>query len=98
MVDGVPTPVYPGAVSSSVLACSTVGVLPSVPTSTASTPRVPSRAAGTFAAGQVNVETSALLKPSGPLTPSAGKRAALAPAGHRPRAGTAASCAHATRP
>src|SRR6266566_3925169 len=62
----------------------------------ASTPRVPSRGAGTFAAGQVIVVAS--MPNRGPLNPFSGNAAAVAPAGQRPRAGTAASCAHETTP
>src|SRR5689334_19155715 len=98
IVDGVLSPGYAGAFSSTVLACSTAGPVPSVATLMASTPRVSSRAAGTFAVGQVNVEKSVSLKPRGPLNPSAGNAAAVAPAGQRPRAGTVASCAHETTP
>ena len=53
MVDGALRPGYACAFSSTVLACSTAGVVPFVPTLMASTPRVSSREAGTFAAGQV---------------------------------------------
>src|ERR1700730_16384829 len=98
IVDGVLRPGYACAFSSKVLARSTAGTVPVVPRLMASTPRVSSRAAGTFAAGQVNVEKSVSLKARGPLNPSAGNAAAVAPAGHRPRAGTAASCAHETTP
>src|SRR5262245_35260015 len=62
----------------------------------ASTPRVSSRVAGTFAAGQVIVVAS--LPNRGPLNPSEGNAAVVAPAGQRPRAGTAATCAHETTP
>src|SRR5499425_43544 len=96
MVDGVLTPGYACAFSSSVLACSTAGVVPFVATLMASTPRVSSRVAGTFAAGQVIVVAS--LPNRGPLNPSEGNAAVVAPAGQRPRAGTAASCAHETTP
>src|SRR5579859_6811140 len=96
MVDTVLTARYADAFSSIVLACSTAGVLPSVPTSMVSTPRASSRAAGTFAAGQVIAVAS--VPNRGPLNPSAGNAAAVAPAGQRPRAGTAASCAHETTP
>src|SRR5580700_9567613 len=89
-------PGYACAFSSTVLACSTAGLLPSVPTLMASTPRVSSRVAGTFAAGQVIVVAS--VPNRGPLNPSSGNAAAVAPAGQRPRAGTAASCAHETTP
>src|SRR6202012_4297949 len=98
IVDGVLRPGYACAFSSKVRARSTAGTVPSVCTLTASTPRVPSRAAGTFAAGQVNVEKSVLVKPRGPLNPSAGNAAAVAPAGQRPRTGRVASWAHETKP
>src|SRR5215469_7882099 len=96
MVDGVLKPGYACAFSSSVLADSTAAVVPFVATLMASTPRASSRAAETFAAGQVIVVASTPNR--GPLNPSAGNAAALAPAGQRPRAGTAASCAHETTP
>src|SRR5262245_51291987 len=96
MVDGAPRAGYAGGVSSSVLACSIAGTEPPVPTLMASTPRVSSRAAGTFAAGQV-IEVASV-PDWGPLKPSAGNSAAVAPAGQRPRAGTVASCAHETTP
>src|SRR2546421_2480945 len=95
-VDGVLTAGYACAFFSSVLACSTAGVVPFVATLMASTPRVSSRVAGTFAAGQVIVVAS--VPNRGPLNPSAGNFAVAAPAGQRPRAGTAASCAHETTP
>src|SRR6516162_9318288 len=91
MVVGAPRPGYAGAFSSSVLACSTACVVPFV-----ATPRVSSRAAGTFAAGQVIVVAS--VPNRGPLNPSEGNATAVAPAGQRPRAGTVASCAHETTP
>src|SRR5207248_1062179 len=72
IVDGVLRPGYSCAFSSKVLACSTVGTVPFVATLMASTPRASSRAAETFAAGQVNVEKSVSLKASGPVNPSAG--------------------------
>jgi hypothetical protein len=50
----------------------------------ASTPRVSSRVAGTFAAGQVIVVAS--VPNRGPLNPSEGNFAVAAPAGQRPRA------------
>src|SRR5580693_1478430 len=84
------------AFSSRVRARSIAAVLPSVPTLTASTPRVPSRAAGTFAAGQVI--PAVLMSPStlyGLYAPAT-NFAAVAPAGQRPRTGMAASCAHET--
>src|SRR6478752_1672189 len=62
----------------------------------ASTPRVSSRGAGTFAAGQVIVVAS--VPNRGPSNPSAGNFTVAAPAGQRPRAGTVASCAHETTP
>src|SRR6266700_2682457 len=62
----------------------------------ASTPRLSSRVAGTFAAGQVIPVASTPYR--GPLNPSAGNAAAVAPAGQRPSAGTVASCAHETTP
>src|SRR6516225_11059887 len=96
MVVGAPTPGYAGAFSSSVLACSTACVVPFVATLMASTPRVSSRAAGTFAAGQVIVV--AFVPNRGPSNPSAGNSAAVAAAGQRPRAGTAASWAHEITP
>src|SRR5215469_1721168 len=96
MVDGALTAGYARAFSSTVLACSTAGVVPFVATLMASTPRVLSRAAGTFAAGQVIVVAS--VPNRGPLNPSEGNFATVAPAGQRPRAGTAASCAHETTP
>src|SRR5215469_13178072 len=96
IVDSVLTAGYACAFSSTVLASSTADVLPFVATLMASTPRVSSRPAGTFAAGQVIVVASAPNR--GPLNPSAGNAAAVAPAGQRPRAGTAASCAHETTP
>src|SRR5215813_6381933 len=58
-----------------------------------STPRAPSRAAGTFAVGQMYVSTFEL-KPK----PSDGNSAVAAPAGQRPSAGTVVSCAHETTP
>src|ERR1700749_4306619 len=63
-----------------------------------SAPRASSRAAGTFAAGQV---IPVVFTPnSAPLTPNppSGNAAAVAPAGQRPRAGTAASCAQEITP
>jgi len=96
MVDGALMAGYACGFSSTVLACSTVGLEPFVATLMASTPRVSSRAAGTFAAGQVIAVAS--VPNRGPLNPSAGNAAAVAPAGQRPRAGTAASCAHETTP
>src|SRR5258708_21105465 len=96
MVDGVLTPGYACALSSTVLACSTAGVLPSVPTLMASTPRVSSRVAATFTAGQVIAVAS--MPNRGPLNPSEGNAAAVAPAGQRPSAGTVPSCAHETTP
>src|SRR6266702_8111971 len=96
MVDGPPGAAYACAFSSTVLTCSTAGTEPFVPTLMASTPRVSSRAAGTFTAGQV---IPADVVPSrGPSNPSSGNAAAVAPAGQRPRAGTVASCAHETTP
>src|SRR5260370_17901023 len=63
-----------------------------------STPRVTSREAETFAAGQViPVVFTANRGAPGPNPPS-GNAAAVAPAGQRPRAGTVASCAHETTP
>src|SRR6516165_3724426 len=94
MVLGAPTPGYAGAASSSVLACSSARVVPFVATLMASTPRLSSRAAGTFAAGQVIVVAS--VPNRGPLNPSDGHPTAVAPAGQRPRAGTVACCAHET--
>src|SRR5689334_20383942 len=94
MVDGALTPRY--AFASTVLACSTAGTVPFVATLTASTARLSSRAARTFAAGQVIPAASTPYR--GPANPSAGNTAAVAPAGQRPRAGTAASCAHETTP
>src|SRR5215470_14029312 len=96
MVDGVVAPGYACAFSSSVLACSIVGAEPFVATLMASTPRVSSRMAGTFAAGQVIVVAS--VPNRGPLNPSEGNPAVVAPAGQRPRAGTVASWAHETTP
>src|SRR5260370_422996 len=62
----------------------------------ASTPRLASREAGIFTAGQV---IPADVVPSrGPANPSSGNATAVAPAGQRPRAGTAASCTHETTP
>src|SRR5215469_4908224 len=87
---------YAVAFSSNVLTCSTDCLVPLVATLMASTPRASRRAAGTFADGQVIVVASVL--PRGPLNPSAGNAAAVAPAGQRPRAGTAASCAQETTP
>src|ERR1700677_1585254 len=81
-----------------VLACSTAGVVPSVPTLMPFTPMGSSRAAGMFTAGQV---IAVVFTPNrGPLMPNppSGNAAAVAPAGQRPRAGTAASCAHETTP
>src|SRR5579859_5742856 len=96
MVDGPPGAEYPGAFSSTVLARSTAGTEPFVATLMASTPRVSSRAAGTFTAGQVIPADVAAS--SGPANPSSGNAAAGAPAGQRPRAGTDASCAHEITP
>src|SRR2546430_15635789 len=69
---------------------------PFVPTLMASTPRLSSREAGTFTAGQVI--PSDVVGSTGPANPSFGNAAAVAPAGQRPRAGTVASCAHETTP
>src|SRR5215470_2755289 len=96
MVDSVLTAGYARAFTSTVLACSTACVLPFVPTLMASTPRLSSRVAGTFAAGQVIVVAS--VPNRGPSNPSAGNFTVAAPAGQRPRAGTVASCAHETTP
>src|SRR5215469_16375747 len=96
MVAGALTAGYACAFSSSVLACSTACVVPFVATLMASTPRLSSRPAGTFAAGQVIVVAS--VPNRGPLNPSEGNFAAVAPAGQRPRAGTVASWAHETTP
>src|SRR5580704_13718629 len=96
MVDSALTAGYARAFSSIVLACSTAGPEPFVATLMASTPRASSLAAGTFAAGQVIIVAS--MPNRGPLNPSEGNAAVAAPAGQRPRAGTAASCAHETTP
>ena len=96
MVDGALTLGYACAFSSTVLACSTADTEPFVPTLMASTPRLSSRVAGTFAAGQVI--PADVVPDRGPSNPSSGNAAAVAPAGQRPRAGTAASCAHETTP
>src|ERR1700736_3597481 len=96
MVDGVLRAEYACAFSSTVLARSTAGTEPFVPTLKASTARLSSREAGTFTAGQV---ISADVLPSrGPPNPSSGNATVVAPAGQRPRAGTVASCAHETTP
>src|ERR1700722_2285702 len=95
-LNGVLRPEYALALSSAVRTRSIAGSDPFVATSMASAPRLSSRAAGTCAAGQV---IPALLTPCrGPLYPSAGNSAVVAPAGHRPRAGKVASCAHETTP
>src|SRR4029077_17401448 len=96
MVDGARRPKYAGVFSSTVLACSTAGTEPFVPTLMASTPRLSSREAGTFTAGQGT--GAAVLASGGPPTPSSGNPPAVAPAGQRPRAGTVASCAQETTP
>src|SRR5437763_298113 len=96
MVDGPPGAAYACAFSSIVLACSTAGTEPFVPTLMASTPRLSSREAGMFTAGQVI--PADVLAPRGPTNPSSGAAAPLAPAGHRPGAGTDPWCAHATNP
>src|SRR5580693_10701334 len=96
MVDGALWPGFAYALSSIVLACSTAGSEPFVPTLIASTPRLSSREAGTFTAGQVI--PADVMASRGPANPSSGNAAAVAPAGQRPRAGTVASCAHETRP
>jgi hypothetical protein len=83
IVAGAETGVAAGAFSSTVLACSTAGLLPFVPTLMASTPGVASRAAGTFTAGQTNELRYLPLR--GSLNPSAANAAAVAPAGQRPR-------------
>src|SRR5690349_22576352 len=95
MVDSALTAGYACAFSSTVLACSTDGTEPFVATLMASTPRASSLAAGTCAAGQVIVVAS--MPNRGPLNPSEGN-AAAAPAGQRPRAGTAANYVHETTP
>ena len=96
MVDGPLMVGYACAFSSTVPTCSTAAAEPFVATLMASTPRVSSREAGTFAAGQVISVGSV---PDGrPSNPYSGNAAALAPTGQRPRAGTAASCAHETTP
>src|SRR6266566_4198696 len=96
MVDGPPGAAYACAFSSTVLACSTAGTEPFVPTLMASTPRLSSREAGTFTAGQVIPADP--VGSTGPANPSMGNAAAVAPAGQRPRAGTVASCAHEITP
>src|SRR5439155_27288680 len=96
MVDGPPGAAYACAFSSTVLVCSTADMEPFVPTLMASTPRLSSREAGTFTAGQVI--PSDVVGSTGPANPSFGNAAAVAPAGQRPRAGTVASCAHETTP
>src|SRR5271154_5041183 len=96
MVDGAVRLGEVYALSSIVLACSTAGTEPFVPTLMASTPRLSSREAGTFTAGQVIAAD--VLASRGPPNPSSGNAAAVAPAGQRPGAGTAASCAHETTP
>src|SRR3984957_8883271 len=85
------------AFSSTVLARSTAGTEPSVPTLTASTPRLSSRLAGMSTAGQT--KPLRFQKPTnGPLNPPSGNAAAVAPAGQRPRAGTVASCGQEIAP
>src|ERR1700732_2114228 len=96
MVGGALALGYARALSNTVLACSTAGTEPFVPTLMASTARVSSREAGTFTAGQVI--PADVMASRGPADPSSGTAAAVAPAGQRPRAGTVASCAHETRP
>src|ERR1700722_14512440 len=97
MVDGALRFASGYAFSSTVLARSTAGAEPSVPTLTASTPRLSNRVAGMFTAGQTKLLR--FQKPNrGPLDPSSGNAAAVAPAGQRPRAGVVASCAQDTAP
>src|SRR5690242_327433 len=96
MVDGALRPEYAGVFSSTVLVCSTAGTEPFVPTLMASTPRLSSREAGTFTAGQVI--PADVLASRGPPNPSSGNATAVAPAGQRPRAGTVASCVQETTP
>src|ERR1700745_4305206 len=96
MVEGALRLGFAYALSSIVLACSTAGSAPCVPTLIACTPRRSSREAGTFTAGQVI--PADVVASRGPSNPSSGNAAAVAPAGQRPRAGTAASCAHDTAP
>src|SRR5579859_3117533 len=100
MLDGVAAALeYADTLSSTALACSVADAVPLVATLMASTPRLSSRVAGTFTAGQVTSARSwmphkGLLAPK----PFSGNAAAAAPAGQRPRAGTVASWAHETTP
>src|SRR3984885_13276341 len=97
MVDGALMAASGYPFSSTVLARSTAGSEPVVPTLTASTPRPSSLLAVMFTAGQTT--PLRFQKPnSGPLNPCSGNAAATAPAGQRPSAGIVASCGQEMAP
>src|ERR1700722_4248811 len=97
MVDGALSMASGYAFSSTVLARSTGGSEPVVPTLTASTPRPSSLLAGMFPAGQTT--PLRFQKPnSGPLNPCSGNATATAPAGQRPSMGMVASCGQEIAP